>query len=154
MRSKAPLALMEQAVMILVFALAAALCLRVFVWSDRAGKRLTAVDRAVVQVQNMAETLKRTGGERGAGLPAILDAVAERTGAVPSRGEGTALSTLYDKDWEPCPPDGQGAAYALRVEKTESDAPGLASAHVYVEDLSGGELLFEVTVAWQTEVER
>ena len=34
MRSKTPLALMEQMVMVLVFALAAALCLQVFVVSD------------------------------------------------------------------------------------------------------------------------
>ena len=35
MKSKAPLALMEQMVMLLVFALAAALCLQAFVQSDR-----------------------------------------------------------------------------------------------------------------------
>lgn len=34
MRSKAPLVLMEQLVMVLVFALAAALCVQVFVLSD------------------------------------------------------------------------------------------------------------------------
>ena len=35
MRSKAPLALMEQMVMVLVFALAAALCLQAFALADR-----------------------------------------------------------------------------------------------------------------------
>ena len=37
MRSKSPLALMEQVVMVLVFALAAALCIQVFVFSDQRG---------------------------------------------------------------------------------------------------------------------
>lgn len=34
-RSKAPLALMEQIIMILVFALASAVCLQAFVYADR-----------------------------------------------------------------------------------------------------------------------
>ena len=34
MRSKSPLVLMEQLVMVLAFALAAALCLRAIIWSD------------------------------------------------------------------------------------------------------------------------
>ena len=48
MRSKAPLAMMEQMVMVLVFALAAALCLQAFVKSDRMSKEMEARDRAVV----------------------------------------------------------------------------------------------------------
>ena len=61
MRSKSPLALMEQVIMVLVFALAAALCLRVFVFSDLASTRNEAVDRAVLECQNAAETMKATG---------------------------------------------------------------------------------------------
>ena len=38
MRSKAPLVMMEQMVMLLVFALAAALCLQAFVRSDEIGR--------------------------------------------------------------------------------------------------------------------
>ena len=39
MRSKAPLALMEQMVMVLVFALAAALCLQAFALADRISRQ-------------------------------------------------------------------------------------------------------------------
>ena len=63
MRSKAPLVLMEQAVMVLVFALAAALCLRAFVWSDQLSRQNEARDRALLEVQNAAEALKHTGGD-------------------------------------------------------------------------------------------
>ena len=82
MRSKSPLALMEQVVMVLVFALAAALCLRVFVFSDQASERNEAVDRAVLEVQNAAETLKSTG------LPAdeAQKEVATRMGGTMSQG--------------------------------------------------------------------
>ena len=49
MKSRAPLALMEQAVMVLVFALAAALCLRAFVLADGISRRVEATDRAVLR---------------------------------------------------------------------------------------------------------
>ena len=58
MRSKAPLVLMEQLVMVLVFALAAALCVQVFVLSDQTSRSHEARDRAVVAAQNAAENLK------------------------------------------------------------------------------------------------
>ncbi|MEI3306106.1 MAG: hypothetical protein V8R40_08850 [Dysosmobacter sp.] len=47
MRSKAPLALMEQLVMVLVFALAAALCVQVFVLSGQTSRWNAARDRAL-----------------------------------------------------------------------------------------------------------
>ena len=63
MRNKAPLALMEQLMMVLVFALAAALCLQVFIFSDRASRRKEAVNRAVLEAQNAAEELKSVRGD-------------------------------------------------------------------------------------------
>ena len=49
MRSKAPLVLMEQLVMVLVFALAAALCVQVFVLSDQTSRNYAARDRGAAQ---------------------------------------------------------------------------------------------------------
>ena len=46
MRSKAPLALMEQMVMVLVFALAAALCLQAFALADRISRQNAERDQA------------------------------------------------------------------------------------------------------------
>ena len=51
MKSKAPLALMEQMVMLLVFALAAALCLQAFVQSDRLSRESEARAHAAVLCQ-------------------------------------------------------------------------------------------------------
>ena len=48
MRSKAPLALMEQLVMVLVFALAAALCVQVFGLSGQTSRWNDSRDRALV----------------------------------------------------------------------------------------------------------
>ena len=84
MRSKAPLALMEQAVMVLVFALAAALCLRVFVWSDQTSKRGEARDRALVTAQSMAEIYKSCQGD-------VDEAIARMGGVTGAGGDWTLI---------------------------------------------------------------
>ena len=61
MKSKASLFLMEQLVMILVFALAAALCLGIFVRADSVSEDIRRRDAAVVLARNGAELLKATG---------------------------------------------------------------------------------------------
>ena len=63
MRSKTPLVLMEQLVMVLVFAMAAAICLQVFGLSDRLSKENEARAEAALLAQNTAEELKASYGE-------------------------------------------------------------------------------------------
>lgn len=58
MKSKASLFLMEQLVMVLVFALAAALCLQVFLRADQISRKTASLDEAVMIAQNGAELLK------------------------------------------------------------------------------------------------
>jgi len=60
MKSKATLFLMEQLVMVLVFALAAALCLGVFSRADQMAEQLAQRDEAVILARNAAELLKAT----------------------------------------------------------------------------------------------
>ena len=54
MRSKAPLVMIEQMIMLLVFALAAVLCLQAFTTSKEISEESICRDRAVVEVQNAA----------------------------------------------------------------------------------------------------
>ena len=61
MKSKASLFLMEQLVMVLVFALAAALCLGVFVRANEISSETARRDKAVIIAQNAAQMLKTTG---------------------------------------------------------------------------------------------
>lgn len=63
MKSKTPLALMELVIMILIFALTAALCLKAFLWSDQISAESKIRDQAVIQVQTAAETIKACGGD-------------------------------------------------------------------------------------------
>lgn len=63
MKHKASLLLMEQLVMILVFALAAALCLQVFAKAEDISRETARRDLAVVLARNAAELLKATNGD-------------------------------------------------------------------------------------------
>ena len=87
MKSKAPLAMMEQIVMVLVFALAAALCLQTFVLSGKISKKTEAKNRAVTEVQNAAELMKNGG---------FLEYV-ERYAPAETEGE---YVTFFTGDWQ------------------------------------------------------
>ena len=62
-KSKAPLVMLEQMVMLLVFALAAALCLQAFVKSDQMSRNSEARDRAMILCQSAAEAIRQTNGD-------------------------------------------------------------------------------------------
>ena len=67
MRSKAPLVLIEQMVMLLVFALASALCLQAFVKSDAISVRSEEKGRAAIAAQNAAEVIRLYADRQDAG---------------------------------------------------------------------------------------
>lgn len=58
MKNRAFLTLMELLVMVLVFSLAAAICLRLFAAADTLSDAVSRQDRAVILAQNAAEALK------------------------------------------------------------------------------------------------
>lgn len=63
MKHKSQLRIIEQTIMILVFAIAAAICLKAFFATSEISSGLRLRDLAVTEVQNTAETLKATGGD-------------------------------------------------------------------------------------------
>ena len=135
MRSKAPLAMMEQMVMVLVFALAAALCLQAFVKSDRMSKEMEARDRAVVLCQNVAETIRSTGGN--------WEETCDLLG-MPFPNAG-----MYDENWTPV--DVGDSVYQLWIEPLDSGVDGLGKAKISVTKY-GLNVIFEIEAAWQEEV--
>lgn len=74
MKNKTPLVLMELVIMLLVFAVAAGLCLRAFAGAERISRTGAEDDRAVAAAQNGAELTKFYSGD-------LETAVAERGGA-------------------------------------------------------------------------
>ena len=148
MRSKAPLALMEQMVMLLVFALASALCLQAFVKSDSISLKNGNRSRAALEAQNVAEAIQHSGGD----LEHALAGAGELLKVEPTDGK---LQIFYDEDWNMT---GEGLAYYLEAEGVPTDTPGLLKAAVQVfandESLKGDakpEVLFAIEVAWLEE---
>lgn len=150
MRSKAPLTLMEQAVMVLVFALAAVLCLRVFVWSDRTSKLGAAKDIAAIKVQSAAEIIKNDG-KTGSGEKDILSAAAEKIAEGGSyKIDDEKLYVGYDEKWQPAEQEGE-VKYFLSVYAVDSGSDRLGAVRIEIVEKTQGETLFEITAAWQKE---
>ena len=133
MKSKAPLALMEQGIMILVFALAAALCLRVFALSDQISRSNEARDQAVLQAECAAETLKQVHGSLSQAASLMGGACTEQVWSIP-----------YGTDWQITETK---AVYQLQASLQDSATPLLGSA--LIEVTQGEKLLFSLPVSWQ-----
>ena len=135
MNNKAPLALMEQLVMILVFAISAAFCMQIFVASHQISSRCEAKDHAVTAVQNAAESLKLTKGD-----PEQLSYL---IGGV---GDQSSWVIGYDDSWMEV--SQEQADYLVYIDRHSSDSPLMHSATVTA-STSEGDNLFEVVVSWQ-----
>ena len=135
MRSKTPLALIEQVIMVLVFAVASAICLRAFVSADHLSKTIGARDQAVLRAECAAEALKHTGGD--------LNAAAAQLGGTVS---GDVWTIGYDADWQIA--DAPDLAYVLTASPAASNQAGLGFAQVVVCDADQTPL-FSLTAAWQ-----
>ena len=142
MKSKAPLALMEQLVMVLVFALAAALCVQAFFASDRMSRQGEARDRAVLLAQNTAEYLKEYGAEQTA------QTLAQTLGGTAETPERVCM--YLDGGLSEDRPASEDAAYLLRVELEDAQCGGrLGRAEVSVYQAGAAEPLFSIPAAWQ-----
>lgn len=137
MRSKAPLVMMEQVIMVLIFALAAALCLQTFVLAGKMSDRLEAENRAVVEAQNAAETLKAGG----------LSKYMEEYGA---NQKENSYVVLFDENWGIVREEEQ-AEYFITLSFEETENPYVWRANIVVAVI-GGEELFSLPVAGQAEV--
>lgn len=134
MKSRAPLALMEQTVMVLVFALAAALCLRAFVLADGISRRVEATDRAVLWAESAADTLKARKGD-------LARAAAELGGNL----DGQRWIIPLDETWQETAGE---SAYTLTAQPIESNQPLLGRAQIDVAE-KNGDSLFSLEVCWQ-----
>ena len=86
-RSKAPLALMEQIIMILVFALAAAVCLQAFVYANGLSGRGEKENIAAAHAQEVIEMCKACAGDWQ-----------KVVGEMPGQIEGDTLEIPFEQD--------------------------------------------------------
>ncbi len=128
--NKAPLALMELLVMILVFALAATVCLRAFSHAENLSRRQEAKVHGALAAQNTAELLKSTYGN--------YEAVVTSLGGYRDDKGCYIIDDAKRQEQTGC--------YLQITPLTDTD-PYLASAKIRV--FYDNEMLFEITVAWQ-----
>ena len=116
MKNRTSLLLMEQLVMVLVFALAAAVCLLIFAQARNLSREAASTDEAVILAQNAAEVLKATGGDQKtaqalAEAPYRLDILPEDSG-IPGFAQAQIL--VYGEET---------LLFALRTGWQEVDVP-------------------------------
>ena len=138
MKNKSTLIMIEQIVMLLVFVLAATVCIRMFVRSEQLSRKYEATDQAVRVAQNAAELLKKGG------IPAFANKE-----NVLQKGENT-WAVLYDKNWEVT--KRESAEFILTIDSLAEAEKFLFRAEITVltED---GEVLFRLPVAGQKTAE-
>ena len=144
-RSKAPLSLMEQLIMVFVFAFAAAVCLQAFVYSDNLSKDGTAREMAATRATEVAEVCKSCRGD-------LDKAAAQLAGTIVPTDGGNSLEKAYDED---------GLRVVLDTPTTESLTGDVAfqKARVSVWEIpeesntkpnQENTPVYTMTVAWQT----
>lgn len=141
--NKTPLLLMEQMIMLLVFALAAAICLQAFVKADTWSTESAAQDEAVVLTQTAAETIRHYGEISSAALQYAAEALGAEYDA-----ETNSFTITYDEYWRP----DEFGEYILKASAMDSGLPGLGKAEVWVEDVVHDCGVFRLEVEWQQEV--
>lgn len=125
MKSKSILSQIEFIIMVLVFALAAAVCLKVFAFSDKNSKNTELKSIALIKVQNTAEQIKNSSGK--------------------ALGEN-GLCIYFTDEWEPSEEE---TKYVLRAYRTINDTSLLGTADVAF--YNGDDIVFAVPIAWQEE---
>lgn len=149
MRQKTSLSLMELAVMVAVFALAAAVCLRAFVWADTHSRRSEAESWAATLCQSTADAIKAAEGDAEARLRAVAEAMEIPYGAFTAES-ACDFDGHYDADFRIC--TDRSYSYCLVVRPVETDILGLGKAEVAVTDSTYTDTLFSLEVCWQEEI--
>jgi len=147
-RSKSTLFLIEQLIVIAVFAICAAACVSILTAAYFYADDSSATSNAVIKAESAAEIFKATGGD--------VTVIADMLGgsAEPNTSFGCIVTVYYDSLWEVCFPF--DASYVLRISSVETSNTArdltLIAGSVSVERVSGEELIF-FPIAARTENE-
>lgn len=134
--SKAPLVLMEQVIMVLVFALVAAMCIQAFALARSISLRMAERDHAMNISQTLAETVKAYGGS--------LEEIRGELGGVM---DGEQLVFYYDDEWNAVPNVEEADFCAVFV--TEESEALCRYGSIIVSDAAHEREIFSMRVAWQ-----
>ena len=134
-RSRSTLFLIEQLIVVAVFAICSAACVRILTSAYTTARDSRDISNAVLIAESAAESYKAFSGDIGK--------VAEILGGVNGKVDSTGAAIVYyDKHWRVCGTD--DAFYAFHLFKGQPDAqpsPFLMSGEILVERLSGEQLV-------------
>jgi len=133
-RNKAPLALIELLIMLLVFAIGSAWCMQAFSSAKHQALYSNKQDLAVLQAQNAVELLKHYDGN-------FLSAAKHMGGSA----DDFSWHINYDSNWNIT---ASKDIYRLQAEKQKSDSPIYGKAIISVYDCNET-LLCSLPAAWQ-----
>lgn len=133
MKNKTALVLMELTVMLLVFALAAALCLRCFFWAENCSLEESRKDQAWLRLQSAAEILKHCRGD--------FSSVAQKLGG---KWDGSQWIIPLDDNWNETE---ETPVFILRAVPEKLDTDYLGSAILQISE--DGTLLAQLRICWQ-----
>ncbi|MBO5999643.1 MAG: hypothetical protein J6P87_08130 [Lachnospiraceae bacterium] len=144
MKNRTLLSLIEMLIMVLVFSVSAAICLKAFVFADRTSRSTENLAEAAVKAQSAAELMQRFHGSAG-------EAAAEFGGEVSLERAGAGRwAAGFDENWKKTA-SAAGAAYILEAEET-GGTDFLGEGTVSVRN-AVDELIFEIPVSWQKEAD-
>jgi len=138
-RSRSTLFLIEQLIVVAVFAICSAACVRILSSAYLNARYTKDVTNAVLIAKSGAESFKAFAGDIGK-TAEVLGGAANNTGG------GSEAIVYYDKHWNVCGKDNASYIFHLIAGKPTGSVPSLLSGEVLVERLTG-ESLVSFTVA-------
>ena len=133
-RSRSTLFLIEQLIVVAVFAICAAACVKILASAFLTARESKDVSGAVLIAQSAVESYKSVAGDIGK-VAQLLGGTSENV------GNGIALTVYYDKQWQVCGKDDANYIMRLTNSQPEASTPHLLSGELLVEKLTGEELV-------------
>lgn len=131
--SRTTLFLMEQLIVILIFAICAAVCVKIFVGSYTMVSDSRDKKNSLIVAESGAECYKALGGDADK-IAMYLDGTA--TGS----DEDGVITVYYNKSWQAC--EGADADYLMQISSRESEEYGsLLFGDISVEKVTGEEII-------------
>jgi len=132
--------LIELLLAILIFAIASAICLQVFVTAHQTAEGSSRLNRAVVAAQGGAECFKAAGGDMAETSKLLGQS------AVTGGDSGDTLVQYFDSSWKPVKPVSQDDFSYILMIRQLSKQDGLTEGAVTVDDAAGN-LIFSIPVS-------
>jgi len=138
-RSKSTLFLIEQLIVIAIFALCAAACARILTAAYLSARDARDLSNALHSAESCAESFKATGGD----YRQVKDILGGTTGVIDG---AQAVIVYYNNNWTVCAEDGASYVLILKTGGPADQNAHFREGEISVERLSGDKL-FAITVA-------